>query len=69
MQVMEAMLGRAQRMVIQRRLRKLNLYTGKIDAIFGDDTRAAIKQFQGQENATETGYLPPQQLQRLMTVR
>ncbi|MEM6496348.1 MAG: peptidoglycan-binding domain-containing protein, partial [Pseudomonadota bacterium] len=43
LQVVEALLGRAQRRNIQRRLQALGFYSGKLDAIFGARTRDAIK--------------------------
>ncbi len=69
LQVVEALLGRAQRRVIQRRLQAMGLYTGKLDAVFGERTRAAIKAFQRQQGATETGYLTPDQLQKIVAKR
>jgi len=66
LQVVEALLGRSQRRSIQRILKTKGLYDGPIDAIFGERTRVAIRAFQKQENATETGYLTPTQFQRLI---
>jgi Putative peptidoglycan binding domain/Caspase domain len=69
LQVVEALLGRVQRRTIQRILKTKGLYDGPIDAFFGEKTRAAIKAFQKQENAAETGYLTPDQFQKLIAVK
>ena len=69
LQVVEALLGRGQRKVIQRILKKKGYYRGPIDAVFGDQTRAAIKAFQRDERAIETGYLTPDQFQQLVASR
>ncbi len=69
LQVVEALLGRGQRKVIQRILKTKGYYRGPIDAIFGDQTRAAIKAFQRDEVADETGYLTPDQFQQLVASR
>ncbi len=66
LQVVEALLGRAQRRQIQRELRELDLYSGPIDSIFGPQTREAIKLFQRNNEAEETGYLTPAQFQKLV---
>ena len=65
LQVVEALLGRAQRRNIQRRLQSMKLYNGQLDAIFGDRTREAIKAFQRKAGAQPTGYLTPDQLQQI----
>ncbi|MGI9478051.1 MAG: peptidoglycan-binding protein [Hyphomicrobiaceae bacterium] len=69
LQVVEALLGRGQRRVIQRILKSKGYYNGPIDAIFGDQTRAAIRDFQRDGGARETGYLTPDQLQQLVASR
>jgi hypothetical protein len=66
LKVVEALLGRAQRKTIQRILKTKDLYDGPIDAIFGKRTRVAIRAFQRQANATETGYLTPNQFRQLI---
>ena len=66
LQVVEALLGREQRKVIQRLLKEQGLYDGSIDAIFGDLTRVAIRAFQKKSGAPETGYLTPAQFQKLI---
>lgn len=66
LQVVEALLGRAQRRQIQRELRQLDLYSGPIDSIFGPQTREAIKLFQKNNGSEETGYLTPAQFQKLV---
>ena len=69
LQVVEALLGRGQRKVIQRILKTKGFYNGPIDAIFGDMTRTAIRDFQRNSNARETGYLTPEQFQELVASR
>ncbi len=69
LQVVEALLGRAQRRNIQRRLQTMGLYTGKLDAVFGNRTRDAIKAFQRRLGDAETGYLTPDQLQKIVANR
>jgi peptidoglycan hydrolase-like protein with peptidoglycan-binding domain len=66
LQIVEALLGRSQRRVIQKLLKEKGLYQGPIDAIFGDRTRSAIRAFQKQSGAEETGYLTPAQFKRLV---
>lgn len=69
LQVVEALLGRGQRRVIQRILKSKGYYQGSIDAIFGEMTRTAIRAFQRDLGATETGYLTPEQFQQLVASR
>lgn len=69
LQVVEALLGRGQRRVIQRILKAQGFYDGPIDAIFGERTRTAIKDFQRSTGSAETGYLTPEQLQELVASR
>jgi hypothetical protein len=69
LKVVEALLGRAQRKVIQRILKTKGFYNGPIDAIFGDLTRTAIRDFQRSSDARETGYLTPDQFQELVASR
>ena len=69
LQVVEALLGRGQRRIIQRILKSKGYYNGPLDAIFGDGTRAAIRAFQRDEGAAETGYLTPDQFQQLIASR
>lgn len=69
LQVVEALLGRGQRKVIQRILKSKGYYQGRIDAIFGDLTRAAIRAFQRDGGADETGYLTPDQFRQLVASR
>lgn len=66
LQLVETLLGRTQRKEIQKRLQRLGLYHGRIDAIFGPLTRQAIKDFQTAHRAEPTGYLTPQQFQLLV---
>jgi Putative peptidoglycan binding domain len=69
LQLVERMLGWDQRREIQRKLKNLGLYRGPIDAIFGPLTRQAIRDFQAQLGATQTGYLKPKQFERLLAAR
>jgi Putative peptidoglycan binding domain/Caspase domain len=69
LQIVEGLIGWNERKRIQRRLQSLRLYKGKIDAVFGDQTRGAIKDFQKLSGAPETGYLTPSQLKRLVETR
>jgi hypothetical protein len=62
----EELFGNAQRMRIQGELKKRGLYKGEIDAIFGDLTREAIREYQKSRGDDVTGYLTPQQLQSLV---
>lgn len=69
LQVLEGLLGRSQRQTIQRLLRDKGYYDGAIDGIFGDRTRAAIKAFQKDSGAADTGYMTPNQFQKLVAAR
>lgn len=69
LQVVEALLGRQQRKVIQGILKAKGFYEGPIDAIFGDQTRVAIRDFQRASGASETGYQTPAQFQQLVADR
>ena len=69
LQVVEALLGRGQRKIIQRILKTKGYYQGPIVAIFGVLTRAAIKAFQRDEEADATGYLTPDQFRQLVASR
>lgn len=69
LQVVESLLGRAQRRAIQRRLQQMGLYSGRLDGVFGDQTRTGIKAFQRRVGAVETGYLTPDQLQQIVAKR
>ncbi|NNE89698.1 MAG: peptidoglycan-binding protein, partial [Silicimonas sp.] len=45
------------RQVIESRLERLELRPGKVDGVFDDDTRRAIRRYQGSRNLEQTGYL------------
>lgn len=66
LQTVETLFGRAQRKAIQGKLQKLGHYKGPIDAVFAEQTRAAIKDYQAAGNAPATGYLTPEQVQQLL---
>jgi hypothetical protein len=67
LQIVEALLGRSQRKQVQARLRQLGFYKGGVDAIFGELTRQAITDYQKSIGASPTGYMTPQQFQKLVT--
>ena len=66
LKVVEALLGRSKKKQLQRRLRKLGVYNGPIDAIFGDLTRQGIRDYQADSADDTTGYLTPKQIQFLI---
>ena len=45
------------RQIIEARLNGLGLKPGPVDGVFDDDTRRAIRRYQGARNMEETGYL------------
>ncbi len=53
------------RRAIQRDLQVLGLDTRGIDGIFGPGSRSAIKTWQGQNGASQTGYLTAEQISRI----
>ena len=57
--------GLAERRAIQRDLRRLGLYAGTIDGIFGRGTEAAIARFQRDQEEEPTGWLTDAQRGRL----
>lgn len=69
LQVAEDLLSWQNRKDIQGRLRSLRLYRGRVDAIFGPQTRDAIKDFQKLSGESATGYLTQSQLERLIETR
>jgi peptidoglycan hydrolase-like protein with peptidoglycan-binding domain len=52
---------------IQTALLRLGYYDGKVDGIFGPDTRAAIRRFQHEIGTEMTGRITPEQASRLVT--
>lgn len=66
LQVVEGLLGRAQRREVQEQLSRLGFYQGPLDAVFGTESRQAIERFQEQNGAKRTGYLTPRQFQQLV---
>lgn len=52
---------------IQTALLRLGYYDGRVDGIFGPDTRAAIRRFQHEIGAEMTGRITPEQASRLAT--
>ncbi len=69
LEAVEGLISWEKRKEIQRRLRNLRLYRGRIDAIFGPQTREAIRAFQELSGESETGYLTPNQFERLIETR
>jgi hypothetical protein len=66
LRVVEGLISSSQRRAIQVRLRERGYYKGPIDAVFGDLTRQAIRDYQRELSAEATGYLTPVQLTTLM---
>ncbi len=56
----------AQRRDVQIALAKLGYYDGRLDGIFGPDTRAAIRRYQHELHADMTGMLTADQATRLV---
>ena len=55
----------ADRRRIQTVLTQLGYYDGKVDGVFGPDTRAAIRRYQHELGATMTGRLTTEQASKL----
>lgn len=62
----EARMTAAQRRQVQRALAKRHDYRGRIDAIFGPETRAAIRRWQRSMNLPVTGRLDAAEASRLV---
>lgn len=62
----EAHMTGANRRQIQTALLHLGYYDGRVDGIFGADTRAAIRRFQHEIRATMTGEITPAEAVRLL---
>jgi hypothetical protein len=62
----EAHMTDADRRKIQGALQHLGYYDGRVDGIFGADTRAAIRRFQHEINAEMTGTIMPSEAGRLL---
>jgi hypothetical protein len=65
----EEPMSREVRGWVQKDLAKLGYYNGRIDGIFGPDTRAAISRYQHELRADETGYLTAAQTVQLINHR
>ena len=61
----EPAMGRDEMQEIQRGLQETGHYSGGIDAVFGPGTRNAIRAYQGEIGARQTGYLTPEQIANL----
>lgn len=66
LKLVEALLGRSKKKLLQRKIQKLGFYQGPIDAIFGELTRQGIKDYQADAGESVTGYLTPNQIQALI---
>jgi hypothetical protein len=62
----EAHMTDADRRRIQDALLRLGYYDGRVDGIFGPDTRAAIRRFQHEIGAEMSGHITPEQSGRLL---
>lgn len=62
----EARMSAADRAQIQTALLHLGYYDGRVDGIFGAETRAAIRRFQHEIAADMTGRITPSQASRLL---
>jgi len=64
----EAAMTPEQRRMVQIGLARFGYYGGRIDSVFGPETRAAIRQYQGEIRAEVTGIITGEQARRLLTV-
>lgn len=62
----EAHMAESQRRRVQIALAQLGYYGGRIDGVFGPDTRAAIRRYQHELKAEMTGTLTSKQAARLL---
>jgi hypothetical protein len=62
----EEHMAEADRRRIQGALLRLGYYDGRVDGIFGPDTRAAIRRFQHEIGAEMNGRITPEQAGRLL---
>jgi hypothetical protein len=62
----EAQMSDADRRSIQSALAKLGYYDGRVDGVFGPDTRAAIRRFQHEIKTAMTGKITPEEASRLL---
>lgn len=65
LEALERLIDPRQVRRIQTKLQQMGLYGGPIDAVIGVLTRQAIRDYQRQERAAETGFLTPAQLEAL----
>lgn len=65
----EATMSEFDRRQIQNALRRLGYYDASVDALFGPETRAAIRRYQHEIGAEMTGYLTADQATRLVNSR
>jgi len=55
-----------QRRMVQIELARFGYYAGRIDGVFGPETRAAIRRYQGETGAEVTGVITGEQATRLL---
>jgi N-acetylmuramoyl-L-alanine amidase len=55
-----------ERRQVQAALATMGYYSGRIDAVFGPETRAAIRRYQFEIKADLTGYLTAEQATKLV---
>lgn len=62
----EAQYSEVDRRRVQAALRELGYYDGAVDGVFGPETRAAIRRYQHEIDASMTGTLTPDEATRLV---
>jgi Putative peptidoglycan binding domain/Caspase domain len=65
----EEQMTEANRRAVQGMLQALGYYDGRVDGIFGPDTRAAIRRWQHELGAEMTGRITSDQATRLLAIR
>jgi len=65
----EAGMTDIERKRVQEALARVGYYGAKIDGVFGSETRAAIRRFQHEIGAEQTGFITGEQAIRLLTLR
>jgi peptidoglycan hydrolase-like protein with peptidoglycan-binding domain len=63
----EGAMTSGQRRLVQEALARVGYYAGRIDGIFGPETRAAIRRFQHEIGAEMTGAITGAQAARILT--
>jgi len=65
LEALERLIDPRQVRRIQTKLQQMGLYSGPLDAVIGVLTRQAIKDYQHQKGAADSGFLTPDQLEAL----